>query len=238
MKTPFSILILLLLTTLAGCSQDYTITGSIDGAIDGDSVILGYSADGENFTTVDKTTVENGLFHFSGKTKGSKIYYIGYEQSIEPMYMLFFLEAGDISIQMAANNGIVTGTSSNDLNNEIEKTTMRYVETMLDADFKLQSDTLMSDSAKAKLNLTVTEARRDATLYLRNIIEDNIESIVSLYLLVQYHDLFNIEELEELVKKIPSKNIDRKNNCIYDVLIEAINERKSTNNPQEDSYEW
>lgn len=239
MKSLFPLSLLLIIITLFGCSQEYTITGSINGAIDGDSVILGYSTDGVDFTVTDRTVIENGQFHFSGKTDGSKIYYIGYEQSIEPMYLLFFLEGGNISINMSGEESTVNGTPSNDLNTEIEGHIMKYVNRMLGADFQLQMDEELSDSAIAQLELTISEARRDAMQYIKGMIEDNNESIVSLYMLVQYSDLFTIEELEQLSDKIPSENIDRSNNCLYDILIETINERKriDTQLPEEDQ-EW
>lgn len=239
MKSLFPISLLLFVLALFGCSKEYTITGNIDGAIDGDSVILGYSVDGVEFTVTDRTVIENGQFHFSGNTDGCKIYYIGYEQSIEPTYLLFFLEEGNININMSGEESTVSGTPSNDLNSEIEGHIARYVNAMLGADFQLEMDTELSDSAKAQLNLTICEARRDAMQYIRGVIEDNNKSIVSLYLLVQYSDLFSIEELEQLSGEIPSENIDRNNNCLYDILIETINERKVLESQQQETgYEW
>ena len=231
MRNLFPILLTLSVFALFSCSQEYTVTGRIDGAVDGDSVIMGYSADGVDFTVTDRTVVENGEFHFGGKIKGSKIYYIGYEQSVEPEYMLFFLEGGDIQIIMSGEESTATGTASNDLNAEVEEKLSDYVTRMFGAEVMLASDTLMSDSAKADMYQRMYDAHRDVSQYIRDVIFHNEESIVSLYLLVQYSDLFSLEELEQAVDRIPSENVDRKNNCLYDILVEALNERK--NNPGE-----
>jgi hypothetical protein len=173
--------------------------------------------------------IENGEFHFNGKINGSKIYYIGYEQGIEPMYLLFFLEEGDINIKMAANDGLVTGTPSNDLNTLVEENIMACVNRMLEAEFMLQPDSLTNDSTVASKHLEISELRQNAMQYIKDIVTENKNSIVSLYLIVQYSAIFSIEELDEYVNNMPSEFIDRKNNCLYDVLMEMINDRKNNN---------
>lgn len=232
MKKLFSIPLLFMVLALFSCAQEYTIKGTIDGAVDGDSVVLGYSVDGEEFTVADRTVVENGEFHFDGRVNGSKIYYIGYEQSLEPMYLLFFLEGGNIEIRMSGEESTATGTPSNELNAEVEATIMDYVTQLLGAEVVLESDNdTVSDSLKVALHQKLYDTQRDVSQYIRSIIFQNKESIVSLYMMVQYIDLFGVEEIEQYVSEVPAENIDRNNNCLYDVLVEALNDRK--NNPGE-----
>ena len=47
-------------------------------------------------------------------------------------------------------------------------------------------------------------------------------------MLVQYSDLFDNNELSELINEIPEKNIDRNNNFLYDILLEIQEERNSS----------
>ncbi len=218
-----------LLVALASCTggSDYTISGIIDGAIDGDSVQLGYSVDGINFTTVQSTTIEGGKFHFSGKVDGSKIYYIGYNYTDPPIYSLLFLEGGNITAEISPAGSVTLGSPSNDLNAEIEKNLTQYVNTIYDCQMQLYSDTLLPDTTKAALSLKAMEAQRDASLYIKDIIDKNIGSIVGLFLLVQYADLFDKEELDRLVASIPQENIDRNNNCLYDILCEIQSEHNT-----------
>ena len=232
MKKLFSIPLLFTVLALFSCAQEYTISGTIDGAVDGDSVVLGYSVDGEEFTVTDRTVIENGEFHFDGKVNGSKIYYIGYEQSPEPMYLLFFLEGGDIGIRMSGEESRVTGTPSNELNAEVEATIMDYVTQLLGAEVILESDDdTVSDSLRVALHQKLYDTQRDVSQYIRSTVFRNKKSIVSLYMMVQYIDLFGVEEIEQYVSEVPAENIDRNNNCLYDVLVEALNDRK--NNPGE-----
>lgn len=225
-----------LLAALVSCSggSKYTINGTINGAIDGDTVLLGYSLDGSDFITEQKTTIEGGKFQFSGKVDGSKIYYIGYNYTEPPIYSLLFLEGGNITTEVSPEGSITTGTPANDLNAKIEKDLLEYVNTIYDCQIQIYEDTTLSDTTKARLSLLAMEAQRDASLYIKEVINDNITSIVGMFLLVQYADLFDNDELSRLVGSIPEEIIDRDNNCIYDILCEIKSERENPH-PSEDS---
>ena len=225
-----------LLVALVSCSggSKYTINGTINGAIDGDTVLLGYSLDGSDFITEQKNTIEGGKFQFSGKVDGSKIYYIGYNYTEPPIYSLLFLEGGNITTEVSPEGSITTGTPANDLNAKIEKDLLEYVNTIYDCQIQIYEDTTLSDTTKARLSLLAMEAQRDASLYIKEVINDNITSIVGMFLLVQYADLFDNDELSRLVGSIPEEIIDRDNNCIYDILCEIKSERENPH-PSEDS---
>ena len=225
-----------LLVALVSCSggSKYTINGTINGAIDGDTVLLGYSLDGSDFITEQKTTIEGGKFQFSGKVDGSKIYYIGYNYTEPPIYSLLFLEGGNITTEVSPEGSITTGTPANDLNAKIEKDLLEYVNTIYDCQIQIYEDTTLSDTTKARLSLLAMEAQRDASLYIKEVINDNITSIVGMFLLVQYADLFDNDELSRLVGSIPEEIIDRDNNCIYDILCEIKSERENPH-PSEES---
>ena len=218
-----------LLVALVSCSggSKYTINGTINGAIDGDTVLLGYSLDGSDFITEQKTTIEGGKFQFSGKVDGSKIYYIGYNYTEPPIYSLLFLEGGNITTEVSPEGSITTGTPANDLNAKIEKDLLEYVNTIYDCQIQIYEDTTLSDTTKARLSLLAMEAQRDASLYIKEVINDNITSIVGMFLLVKYADLFDNDELSRLVGSIPEEIIDRDNNCIYDILCEIKSEREN-----------
>lgn len=229
---------LVAIAVLASCGGvTYTIEGVIDGAIDGDSVTLGYSPMGDDFIVAEKTVVENGKFKFSGKVDGSKIYYIGYDLAIEPVYLLLFLEGGNIKVDLSADGGQATGTPSNDMNSRFETEMAAYVTRIYECQYAMYSDTLMSDSLRSRLELETYEAQQNAVQYVQGTIRDNITSIMGLYLLVQYAELFEDEEFDKLISMIPAENIDRDNNCLYDILTEIQSDRKkphSDDDPEEE----
>ncbi len=226
------------LVALVSCTggSEYTINGTINGAIDGDTVLLGYSVDGIDFTTEQRTTIEGGKFHFSGKVDGCKIYYIGYNYTEPPIYSLLFLEGGNITTEISPEGSITSGTPANDLNAKIESDLVEYVNTIYDCQIQIYSDSLMSDTTKSRLSLLAMEAQRDASLYIKEVINENISSTVGLFLLVQYADLFDNDEFTRLVASIPDENIDRNNNCLYDILCEMKSERENPH-PSDESNE-
>ena len=84
----------------------------------------------------------------------------------------------------------------------------------------------MSDSERSTLALSGYELQNKSMMYVKKVIKENITSILGLYLLVQFADIFDIQELEELECKIPTVHQARSNNSLYDILIEIIDERK------------
>lgn len=203
-------------------SGNYTITGAIEGILDGDTVTLGYSTDGEEFTITDYSTVSGGEFRFSGKSEGCDIYYICYNNGEEPQYMLFFLEEGDIRINISQEQAAAEGTATNDLNTTIEKRYSEYISKIYEHQYRLSTDSLLTDSLSSELTLQIMETQRDAGYYLQDIIRENYKSTLGLFYLVQYSFLFDDDELTFLTNNIPEECINRNNNCMYDILQEEL----------------
>ena len=213
---------------LCACqSTTYKVEGTIEGAQEGDTVILGYSYDGQDFKTTDKTTIVNGKFLFEGEIDGSKIYYIGYEEGEEPIYAMFFLEPGNINAGITHAGSHITGSPTNDLNIEVEDELEKYVVEMLQYQDTLYRDTTLTDEKKAELSNKCYEVQRDAMTYIQDIIRENIDNMVGLFLLVQYSDLFDNNEFSSLIAAVPSRLIDRDNNYLYDILLQIQDMRNS-----------
>lgn len=221
--------------SLFACSvPEYKITGTIEGAIDGDSVLLGYSSNGRDFTTVQSTTIKDGLFKFNGKQKGCKIYYINYPQKEDPIYALFFLEGGEITADITPNYSLITGTPTNDLNLQIEDSLESYVIKMLNLQDKLYRDTTLTQDVKAEIYSKNDSIQREAMAYIQDVIRENIENMAGLFLLVQYSDLFGNDELDELVANVPDDNKDSDNNPLFDILLDIQAQRTSPVDTMED----
>lgn len=225
MRKIFSLIVAAVMFVACGNSE-YRIIGSIEGAQEGDTVSLGYSCDGMDFSTVSKTVIKNGEFSFTGKQDDCKIYYIGYDS--RNIYALFFLEAGDITAHISPENSTITGSPMNDLNKEIEDSLQSYVLQMLTYQEKLYSDSTLTESEQEELGNKSYLVQREAMTYIQETIRENIENMVGLFMLVQYCDLFDNNELSELINEIPEKNIDRDNNFLYDILLEIQEERNSS----------
>lgn len=221
-------LILATVTFWACQSTDYKVEGTIEGAQEGDTVVLGYSNNGQDFKTTAKTTIQNGKFSFVGETDDCKIFYIGYEEGEQPIYAMFFLEPGNINADITITGSNITGTPTNDLNIELENKLEQYVVDMLQYQDTLYRDTTLTDERKAELSNKCYKVQREAMTYIQEIVRDNIDNMIGLFMLVQYSDLFDNNELSSLIAAVPGKLIDRDNNYLYDILLQIQDER---NNP-------
>lgn len=219
-----------IIATIALCachSTAYKVEGTIEGAQEGDTVILGYSNDGQDFKTTAKTTIKDGKFAFGGELEGCKIYYIGYESDEEPIYAMFFLEPGNIDAEITYAGSHITGTPTNDLNIKLEEELERYVVEMLQYQDTLYRDTTLTDEEKTELSNKCYKVQREAMSYIQDIIRDNMDNMIGMFMLVQYSDLFDNNELSSLIAAVPGTLIDRDNNYLYDILLQIQEERNT-----------
>ena len=110
---------------------------------------------------------------------------------------------------------------------EVEDELERYVVEMFQYQDTLYRDTTLTDERKAELSNSCYKAQRDAMTYIQEVIRKNINNMVGIFLLVQYSDLFDNNELSSLIAAIPGKLIDRDNNYLYDILLQIQEERNT-----------
>ena len=220
----YTTLLAFLLLSCGG--SGYTINGTIENSNDGESVALGYSVYGDDFTRIDETTIKDGKFHFKGDIDGSKIYYLLYLNEEREICTPFFLENGEITANLSENISRVSGTPTNDANMAFEDSLLWYVNEIFSVENQLNSDSTISDSTRASIALRGYELQNESMMYVKEVIRENITSILGLYLLVQFADIFDIQELQELEREIPTVHQARSNNSLYDILMEIMDERK------------
>lgn len=104
----------LLFATSCTDKNAYTVTGKVaDAKLNGKEVYLQeLSTDGQGFTSIDTTTIENGTFSFKGKADSIAVRFISVAaENQHPA--LFILEAGNIEINIDSVPTI-KGTPMND----------------------------------------------------------------------------------------------------------------------------
>ena len=101
-----------------GNKAGYTITGTVEGASDGDTVYL-QEANGRNLTKLDTAVITKGTFTFEGTQDSVVSRYVTCEVNGEPLMIDFFLENGKINVALTKDNDAVTGTPNNDAYQEI-----------------------------------------------------------------------------------------------------------------------
>ena len=101
-----------------GNKAGYVVTGTVEGASDGDTVYL-QEATGRNLTKLDTAVITKGTFTFEGTQDSVVSRYVTCEVNGEPLMIDFFLENGKINVSLTKDNDAVTGTPNNDAYQEI-----------------------------------------------------------------------------------------------------------------------
>ena len=110
--------LLIAITLCTACKNEgYRITGSVEGALEGDVIYLS-TVEGGTFVNLDSTTIQNGTFLFEGKQDKAVNRYIRTKNKVgdtnRRLYTDFFLENGDIQISITPMGGKTSGTPNND----------------------------------------------------------------------------------------------------------------------------
>lgn len=194
---------------LAACSgnQGYTVTGTVDGAADGEVVYL-QQTQGRQWVKLDSAVIKNGQFTLEGRQDTAKVCYLTYKgQSEEGRGMDFFLENGEIKVQLAEDSKSATGTPNNDIYQAIRQQ-LTELSKQVSAIYEAMGDsTLTEEQREAKVkDLDALEAQMaEATT---NGISQNITNAVGIYLLKNNYYSMSVEELEPIVAQIPAALTD------------------------------
>ena len=191
---------------MAACSDNkgYTVTGTVEGAADGDTVYL-KKAEGRQLVSLDSTVITNGTFTFKGIQDTVANRYITYAaQDKEPLLIDFFLENGQININLTRNNDSATGTPNNDIYQAI-RTQLNDLNGQIMAiyDVIATDSTLTEEQSNAKGK--EIEALQDKSVnVLKDAISQNITNAVGVHLLKQNFYYMDVEELDPLMPQIPA----------------------------------
>lgn len=229
MNKLFSIFVLSALLMSCGNSGSYKIDGTVSGMEEGDTLSLGYSVDGAQYTPESYAVIKDGKFEFAGKTENCKLYYIVKQKTEEPVAMVF-LENGNITVDISEEKNSITGTESNDLNMKLMEDLTAPITELQEKQMRLYMDTTLTDEQREVLLDELKTISEKASQYIKEFITANAETMVGLFMLVQYADMFDNDELDALVKRVPEKNKDTSNNCLFSVLSDIQEQRK---NPQD-----
>ena len=227
-----TVLLLQVIFLFLSCSDRvcYTIGGTIEGASEGDSVILFYSSNGDRQSIAGTTTIRNGEFTFEGETDACGIYYIGYEKCDTPLYALFFLEEGDIRANITRERSLFYGTPNNERNRICEDTLAHYLQVLSAIENRFYTDSLSVEEMTTH-GIKGYETQKALVGYIHKSVEDNSDNLFGLFMLVVYNDFFEPQEFSRLLKMVPADLINRSNNSLYDIAVE-IELQNNINNIQ------
>ncbi len=186
-------------------NKGYIVTGTVEGAADGDTVFL-QTVQGRQLVKLDSAVIANGTFTFEGTQDTATNRYITYSnvENESNMMMDFFLENGKINIQLTSGkNDSATGTASNDAY-QVIRTQLAGLNEQMMAIYNSMSDTTLTDEqreAKSKEMETLQEKMIETT---KAGINKNITNPVGIHLLKQNYYYLEVPDLDPLLPQIPA----------------------------------
>ena len=128
-------------------NNGYTVTGTIEGAADGDTVYL-QTVEGRQLVKLDSAIIANRTFTFKGTQDTAANRYITYNPAgTEGMIMDFFLENGKINIKLNEKSSSATGTANNDIYQAI-RIQLNELDSQMENIYASMADTALTDQQR------------------------------------------------------------------------------------------
>lgn len=186
-----------------GNKPGYVITGTVEGAADGDTVFL-QEVVGRQLSKLDTAIITKGTFTFEGVQDSAVNRYITSGKGNEALLIDFFLENGKINIALTRDNDSATGTANNDAYQEIrnkinalnQKATPLY-ESMRGAD--------ITDEQKEANMKELEKLEEELGQVYKEGIEKNITNPVGIHLFKSNYYNMTTAENDALLQQIPAQ---------------------------------
>ena len=181
----------------------YTITGTVENALDGDSVTLCEAIRGE-LSPLERTVVKGGKFTFKGRQDEAVPRYITAKIAGRDQILDFFLENGNIAVSLGANKVSATGTPNNDVQERIRQDVDRAIADINQSYAYLRDTTLTAEQrAAGEQRVRDCEAAYYATL--KRCTKENISNIAGVSLFKQFYRDNTLEENDSLLRQVPAQ---------------------------------
>jgi peroxiredoxin len=192
---------------LTSCTpRSYTITGTMEGSMDGDTVFLMERGE-RQFTPLDTVVIANGKFKFAGVRDSAVYCYLVYksEDDLEPVYLDFFLENGNINVEMVRAEGgdVISGTPTNDA----YQTFRSKLRAVFDKQRALMDEMASATPEEREAKMTEAEALDgEVVSVIKEGVNNNRATALGVFLLNSYNYYMEYDDIEQLISVLPAKS--------------------------------
>ena len=184
-------------------NNGYTVTGTVEGAADGDTVYL-ETVEGRQFVKLDSAVIKDGTFTFKGTQDTAVNRYISYKaEGKDGAAIDFFLENGKIKINLSQENNSATGTANNDAYQEIRAQINGLNKQMMSI-YESMSDTTLTDEQREAKGKEMENLENSMISAIKAGINKNITNPVGVLLLKQNYYYMDVADLDPLMPQIPA----------------------------------
>ena len=189
---------------LAACTSEpaYKIAGTIEGATDGEYVLL-QEVKGREFIKLDSAVVTNGAFEFNGRQDAAVNRYIAYNGEGKRKMADFFLENGNITISLGEENS-VSGTANNDIYQAYKKEA-GVLNKEMRALYQKSKEEGLTEEQKAEIEKQYEELSNKMDALTFNTIDANITNAVGIHLWPANSYNMELDQLKTLAAKVPAE---------------------------------
>ena len=197
---------------LAACTSEpsYKISGTIEGAADGEYVFLQESK-GRELVKLDSAVVTAGAFTFEGRQDVAANRYLTYSYNPNErkgVLMDFFLENGNINVTLTKDNDLyqtdVTGTSNNEIYQAYKKEVGALNKEIRALYGKLKEEGI-TEEQKAEIEKQYEELSNKLDALTFSTIDANITNPVGIHLWPGNSYSMELEQLQALAAKVPAE---------------------------------
>lgn len=215
---------------VAACQNGgYKVTGTINGAEDGDTVLLASIKGMFNVDTLQTAVIKNGKFSFTGQQDTAALRYVIWQSSTNPDLTVaaqFALENAAITLRIdTAENTIteISGTAANEALTELSRSELS-LNKMADAIFAVLNDTSATAEAKAEAESQLNGLQEQGVAIYTDFIKANIDNIAGTTYLTQYASMLKDNDVIEFLANVPEvfeTEAIKKLREIYDVKAQT-----------------
>lgn len=196
--------------------DSYKIAGTIEegSPVQDNTLAILLKYEGRNIVFLDTAKIENKQFAFEGKADTAQLVYLRFFNEGEgrpyTTGTCLMLENGNITVKCQGDEKIVIGgTLSNELQNKLTAQT-DSLNSVLKTAYKAMADSTLSEEERdlKKKELLATEEKcfQERENLYKSLIQDNIGNAFGYtYFVMHGPSLFNVEEQEALIAKIPAE---------------------------------
>ena len=200
MKKLLSLAALALMLCVVACQNGgYKITGTINGAQDGDSVFLGTATD-----TLQTAVIKNGSFTFTGTQDTAMLCYVMWKSADTYMYAEMALENGNINIQIDTTANvptIISGTPANEAITALNQKMQSFNEEVEAIYGGMSGEE--DEEAQAENQQKLNDLQERIIENIKTFITENLSNVAGQTYLVQYASVFPDEFVMEQIAALP-----------------------------------
>ena len=200
MKKLLSLAALALMLCVVACQNGgYKITGTINGAQDGDSVFLGTATD-----TLQTAVIKNGSFTFTGTQDTAMLCYVMWKSADTYMYAEMALENGNINIQIDTTANaptIISGTPANEAITALNQKMQTFNDEASAIYGGMSGEE--SEETQAAIQQKLNDLQNRMIETIKTFITENLSNVAGQTYLVQYASVFPDEFVMEQIAALP-----------------------------------